>query len=246
MFQEDEARNMLHASAQKLAAVISQDQAKEQDLLPLSAREQQIQQELEEHAKTVEAKMHDGLRVAVLALKECQNPVMPFTDLVHELQHCLNSIDSSEKFTNLGQACLSETTWKDQLGISEKLLSGLYQGAKAVFEKKEYEQAEKAFFVLCSLTPYHFSYWIGLGHSALQNRNYRQAAAAYGMASTLRPDDAWPHIWAANAFEEQNDVTHAKMALSEALQIEKSKEKQDHELIASLQQRLHMNKGYEL
>src|SRR5690348_10271638 len=115
MFQEDEARKVLHESAQKLAEALSQDQAREQDLLPLSARQQQIQQELEEHAKTIEVKMYGGLRAAILALKECQNPVMTFTELVHELQHCLNSINSPEKFTKLGQTLLSETSWKDQM-----------------------------------------------------------------------------------------------------------------------------------
>jgi tetratricopeptide (TPR) repeat protein len=238
MLQTHEFKQVLRESMQKMAEMISQGKTRRHEVLPSHVRQQQIEQQLEEQVQTLEKKMHDGLLVAILALNETPHPVMSINEVVLYLQKCMSSINCPEALSKLGQALLSDTSWKSHLGISDKCMAALYQGSSIIFEKKEYDQAEKAFFVLCSLDPTQFIYWIGLGHSAFQDKNYEQAINAYSMASALHPDDAWPHIWAANTFEEQKDFAHAKMAMSEALNLEKEKTPKNHDLVRSLEEKL--------
>jgi len=114
----------------------------------------------------------------------------------------------------------------------------LYQGAKALFDAHSYSDAEKAFFMLCSLDPSVFTYWIGFGHTNFQQNNYQEAVTCYSMASMLNPQDIWPHIWAANSFEKEKDPDSTKMALSEALTLEKEKPAPDYEILNSLEYRI--------
>jgi tetratricopeptide (TPR) repeat protein len=91
---------------------------------------------------------------------------------------------------------------------------------------------------MCSLDPTKYDYWIGLGHSSFQVSNYQQAIRAYSMAAGLDPENIWPHVWAANCFEEEHDFEFAKMALNEALTLQKTKMPKNIELIQNLEARI--------
>lgn len=237
MLQLDKFKKQLQESIYQVAEFIAKEGENEKGLRSPKAYQNQISHDLEEHVQALEKKMYEGLQAAVLCLKECDNLPMSLDDMVRELQKCIRSINSFEKVSQLGQGLFSDVSWKSQLGISDECMETLYQGAKHIFDKKNYVEAEKAFFVLCSLDPTQFAYWVGLGHSAFQNKTYEQAINAYSMASGLQPEDAWPHVWAANTFEEEKDFAHAKMALTEALHLEKAKSEKDHDFIRSLEER---------
>jgi tetratricopeptide (TPR) repeat protein len=157
-----------------------------------------------------------------------------------ELQKCLRPLKSEEHFAQLGLCLFQETSWKQQLGISDRCMQSLYQGARTLFEEKEYTQAEKAFFMICSIDPTQPAYWIGLGHSSFQTQNYQQAIRAYSMAGAMDPENIWPHIWAANCFEEEHEFEAAKLALHEALTLALTlaKTSQNIDLIHTLEERV--------
>lgn len=229
---------VLRESIYKMAELIAKETAYEKELEPAKIRQRKIEHNLEKHVKALEKKMHEGLQAAVLGLKECHHLPMSLDEMVHEFQDCVQAINSSEAFFELGQQFLSGVSWKSHLGISDTCMETLYQGSKHIFDKKDYIQAEKAFFVLCSLDPTQFAYWVGLGHSAFHDKNYRQAINAYSMASALHPEDVWPHVWAANTFIEEKDFAYARMALTEALNLEKAKAEKNHDFIRLLEGRL--------
>jgi tetratricopeptide (TPR) repeat protein len=243
MLQTNQFKQILHESIRKMAELIAQETAGEKELQPVKARQKQVEHDLENHVKVLEKKMYEGLQAATSCLKECDNLPMSVEEVVRELQNCMKPINSPEALSKLGQQLFSDVSWKNHLGISDKCMETLYQGAKHIFDKKDYIQGEKAFFLICSLDPTQFAYWVGLGHSAFHNKNHEQAINAYGMASTLHPEDAWPHIWAANTFEEEKDFAHSKMALSEALNLEKAKTGKNHDLISSLEERFQNSKA---
>jgi tetratricopeptide (TPR) repeat protein len=238
MLQTKECKQLVHESAKKLAEVIAKEEVPGQKFQSAGARQEKIQHELERHVRVVEKKINEGLQACILALDACQNPLMSISEVVRELLKCMDVISTPEALSTLGQVLLSGTSWKNHLGISDNCMETLYQGAKCLFDKKDYEQSEKAFFVLCSLEPAQFSHWVGLGHSCFQNKHYEQSINAYSMASILDPHDTWPHVWAANTFEAQKDFAHARMALDEALKLENAKAEKNHNLIRSLEKRV--------
>lgn len=238
MTHTKEFKNLIHDSTAALAKIVAEEQAHEKDLLDTKTRQKKIQHELEEDIKQRTQKMHDGLQACILSLRQCTDLPISADALVQELHTCFQKIDSAKTLSKFGQGVLQGTSWKTSLGISNDCMQTLYRGAPALFERKEYVNAEKAFFVVCSLDPTQSGYWIGLGHSSFQMHNYPQAINAYSMASALDPQNVWPHIWAANTFEKENDFVYAKMALEEALALLQSQKPKNQELIQELQARI--------
>ena len=238
MVQLKDFEKLVHESAEGLSKIVAQEQTSEKSLLPAAAREKKIQHELEEHTKKMQKKMGEGLRACLQSLEKCHNLPMAKEAVAAELKSCFAKIDTAEALVAMGQAALKNISWKAHLAISDDCMESLYQGAKALFDAQAYNDAEKAFFVLCALDPTASAYWIGFGHTSFQQNNYEQAINGYGMASTLNPEDIWPHIWAGNSFEKQGDHDHAKMALGEALNLEKGKPSPDKEIVRSLESRI--------
>ena len=230
----------VHESADKLAEVFVKEQASEKNLLPEAARKEKIQHELEDNAKEISAKMQEGLQACITALDSCGDLPKRKNEVIEELKHCFSSIDSDAAFTQLGQAIFDDISWKTQLNISTECMTSLYKGAKFLFENKSFHDAENAFFVLCALDPTIYVHWVGYGHACFHVQNYEKSINGYSMASALEPNDSWPHIWAANAFEKINDREHAKMALGVALELEKEKQTPDADIIGSIENRLHV------
>jgi len=238
MSKVKEFDKLVHESTSALAKLLVQDHPHDSSLISASAKEKKVQKELEAHIKSMEKKMEVGLHTCINALDHCRNLPQTKKEVIEELYKCLSAISNLETLAHMGQALFSEASWKSQLGISSNCMESLYQGAKFLFNDKHFNEAEKSFFVLCALDSTVYAYWIGLGHSSFHLHHYKQAIDAYSMASALNPEDVWPHIWAANSFEKEKDLEYAKMALQEALALEKAKPKPDSQLINSLERRL--------
>lgn len=238
MLQLDEIEQVLHENAEVFAALLAQEQPHEKDFESIGTRQKKICHELERNAHSLEQRIYDGFKAIVSALGRSPELPMSIDKFIRELRNCLRSIKSTKDFAQLGQNLLSDISWKAQLDISDQCLQMLYQGARALFEEKNYNLAEKAFFVICAFDPTQYAYWIGLGHSCFQERDYSQAINAYAMASTIDPENVWPHIWAANTFEKIKDFQYVKMALNNALSLLKSKTPKHTELISALEARL--------
>jgi tetratricopeptide (TPR) repeat protein len=194
--------------------------------------------EIEEWSEILEKKLYDGLKSCIFSLEQCHNLPLSKDSIIKELQNCFHSVKNKQHFAQLGQSLLQEISWKKQLGISDECMQSLYEGARALFEGKEFNQAEKAFFVVCTIDPSQYAYWIGLGHASFQIRDYQQAILSYSMASAIDSENIWPHIWAANCFEEENDFHYAKVALNEALTLQRSKMPKNLDIIKSLEERI--------
>jgi len=233
-----EFEKIMQENATALAKIIIQDQPPENNLLPVAARENKVLLELSEHSRKMRQKIEDGIQLCITSLDSCEKLPMSKESVLEELATCFETIDTPDKTAEAGQAMLSDVSWKNFLHISNNCMECLFQGAKAIFEKKAYDNAEKAFFVLCALDPTIFSYWAGFGHASFQQGNYQQAIDGYSMAAALHPQNMWPHVWAANAFEKQGDHDHAKMALEEALALVKTQATPDVQMIQRLEHRL--------
>jgi tetratricopeptide (TPR) repeat protein len=242
MLQISKLKKLALSGAENLAEILAQEQHRTGDILPLSAQQTKIQLGIKESMMTLENTMYEGLNNCILALERCQNPPLKKEAVILEIEKCLQSVKSEEDFTQLSLCIFQEKSWKQQLGISNMCMHSLYEGAKTLFEEKKYGHAEKAFFMICSIDPTQEAYWIGLGHSSFQVQNYQQAIRAYSMADAINQENSWPHIWAANCFEKEYDFDSAKLALNEALLLQKTKTPENIDLILILEERLKKNK----
>jgi tetratricopeptide (TPR) repeat protein len=228
-----------HECARKVAEVLVQEP--KQEMLSKDAQQKKLEHEVYRDLEECQNKMHDGLKACLLALAHSADLPLSVDEVLSELQKAFRPIKNQEDILRLGENIFLGTSWKEQFGISHDCMQSLYQGASFLFENKDFIQAEKAFFVICSLDPSQFAYWVGLGHSSYQNKHYPQSTSAYGMASGLDPKNAWPHIWAANCFEEEKDYTLASRALHEAITLLSSMKPQNVNLISSLEERIQKN-----
>ena len=238
MSKVQEFEKLIHDSTSALAKLIVQEQNHEGNLLSSGARENKLQHELEVHIKNMERKMEAGLHACIGSLDQCHDLPKMKKEVIEELYHCFQPINSAEALHDMGTAVFSEITWKSKLGISQDCMESLYQGAKFLFDQRNFDESEKAFFMLCALDSAGSAYWTGWGHSSFYLHLYKQAIDAYSMASMLHPEDVWPHIWAGNCFEKEKDIGHAQMAFRDALVLEQAKQKPDTKLIHSLERRL--------
>ncbi|MGK0183140.1 MAG: tetratricopeptide (TPR) repeat protein, partial [Halioglobus sp.] len=95
---------------------------------------------------------------------------------------------------------------QDTLNISDELLLAMYGAATSLYERDEFEKAEKAHGLLVSLNPGVSDFWLSWGLSLHSSKMFEPALQTYIMASSLNPENPYPHVYSAQclcALEEQ-------------------------------------------
>lgn len=202
------------------------------------SRREAIQTALKQNTESIKVKITDGLTACLMALKQHPELSSHAASVIKELKKCFSVIKNRKQLDVLSQTILQNSSWKKQLGISDECMLALYQSARWLFEQDDFQQAENAFFAICSIDPSQFVFWVGLGHACFHNAHYQQAIEAYAMSAALHNENAWPHIWAANCFESEGDFLHAKMALEEALSLAKRERPLQVEFVDSIKQKI--------
>lgn len=98
---------------------------------------------------------------------------------------------------------------QQSLNISDELLLAMYGAATNLYEKEEFEKAQKAHGLLVSLNPGVSDFWLSWGLSLHRCELFEPALFNYGMASTLNPENPYPHVYSAQCFyamESQEDA----------------------------------------
>lgn len=238
MTELDGLKHIVQDDTKVVAVILAGQSNKGNELLPQEARQKKIENELQRDIELFQNKMHDGLKTCILPLEHCTDLPLSMADVIAELQKCFQPITNPKALADFGKNVFLGHSWKDQLGISDNCMQTLYQGARSLFESKDYVQAENAFFAICTIDPSQFAYWIGRGHSCYQNEHFQDALNAYAMASGFEPENIWPYIWIANCLEAEKDYTSAAKALQEALALLQSLTPKNRGMIHSLEERL--------
>ncbi len=241
MLQESQLKQYIQEITKELAEILTQDNLQKGKLLTETAQSAKIEHELQSQFESNINTMKNGLTAIINSLRECTDLPLSVDQVIEELYGCLRSIKSVHDLNKIAQSLFSEISLKTYLSISNTCMEALYIGAKNLFDLKEYNHAQQAFFVLCTLDPTQFVHWIGFAHTNFQNKNYQEAINSYAMASALDPTNIWPHIWAANTFEAMNDFHHASMALQNALDQLAQEVPKNQELIQTVEERIKKN-----
>ena len=239
MLDIQEIQQQVDESVQSIAELIAKNHSPQSKLLPKAAYQDKVAHEIEAHIHSCRQKIEQGLHNCIIALAECVDSPMNKEHVLEELVACFQKIHTAKDLSELGLSISHNISWKQHLSISEKCMESLYHGARLLFEKQHFEAAEKAFYALCSLDPTQEVCWFGLGHSSVLQKKYQEAVDCYCMASSLDPKNVWPHVYAANCFIEIKDYKHAKMALKDALKLQKENKQADAQLTKTIEAQLH-------
>lgn len=123
--------------------------------------------------------------------------------------------------------------------LSKDTINALFEASAHLFAEKRFNEATKAFSILCNLVPDEYDHWVAYGHSATNNKQYDTSIVAYYMATSLRPDIPWPLIWAANACEAMGEKEASNDLLTRAYEVaNESPEPEFKQLAPKIKERL--------
>lgn len=155
---KDKFKEILHTGACALAEA-AYEEIKHTSPLYGEEQKERMQNEIENHAHHMKKKLFSGVEACVAGLGESPKVAA----IKEELKKAFSQLDSEEALTKAGQDFLNNITWKEQLALSSDCMKELYRGAKNLFEKQDFQRAEKAFFFLSVIDAKEYAFWVGLG-----------------------------------------------------------------------------------
>lgn len=99
-------------------------------------------------------------------------------------------------------------------GFSKDSLEALYSTAYSYYQNGLYDDSIRIFRLLATMDPYEKKYWVGLGASCQQHKEYKNALKAYSSAAMIDFDDPAPHLHAAECYLSLENVEEALKALT--------------------------------
>ncbi len=103
--------------------------------------------------------------------------------------------------------------------MSTQTLKALLKAGSSLLSESKYDEAQKAFNLICLLNPQEYTSWIGYGHASYHHKDYDKAILAYYIATSLRSNTPWPLIWAANACDAKREPQASLDLLERAFEI---------------------------
>lgn len=144
---------------------------------------------------------------------------------------CMNAIAEEKEIENLVLDCV--TNGKQSLqqiyGITNEMMSYMYQAAKRLLDKKYYIEAAASFSFLSLFSPQVYDFWNSLGVSSLKLQRIDDALFATAQATQANPLMPWPYLYKAECYKKLNDKSLALEALDMAEKL--AKESQDFQLV---------------
>lgn len=106
-----------------------------------------------------------------------------------------------------------------RLGLSENLLSNMFEAANNLYHKNEYEKARHAFSILAQLNPEIECIWTAYGLSLQQSNLPDLALYAYAMSITLEEENPYPYYYSALCYQDLEITDEAKKLLEKAIHL---------------------------
>jgi type III secretion system low calcium response chaperone LcrH/SycD len=91
-------------------------------------------------------------------------------------------------------------TFQDLSGIDTTTLESLYAVAHQLYSVNKYQEAEKAFQLLCFYNHLERKYWLGLGATRQMQKKHSEALDAFTYAILLGFEEPSAHMYAADCY----------------------------------------------
>lgn len=179
-------------------------------LLPIEAEEARRKHQLFELLRNnnIDEKIQFGIEQIVHYIEE------------HEEEDCTLVVQDLAKIGQLVQVYKKgeqlPQTLQETLGLTDTCLEMIYQMANRLFEEKAFSQASAILFVLASLNPFVYAFWLTLALAKVQSKKYQEALVPLAVASLLDPDQPAPRIYACECYLAFGDFTNGEKELTQA------------------------------
>ena len=100
-------------------------------------------------------------------------------------------------------------TFQEFLGFSNEMIEWVYQVGRSLFEEKKFWEASGLFHILLSFNTFMPSYWIALGLSEKELRNYEGAWCMFNSLSGVDPNNLFAHYNSAELYLELGEIEEA-------------------------------------
>jgi len=111
---------------------------------------------------------------------------------------------------------MTDTSYPAEVSADE--INELYQQARRLYGQKKYQESSTIFTLLTTLNPNIHYFWIGLGLSHQEIKQYETALVAYDMASWVDQSDPAPFVYAADCYLSLKGNQLAIQSLDKAIQ----------------------------
>ena len=125
---------------------------------------------------------------------------------------CMNAITEEKEIENLVLECIvnGKQSLQQIYGITNEMMSYMYQAAKRLLDKKYYIEAAASFSFLSLFSPQVYDFWTSLGVSSLKLQRVDDTLFALGQATQANPLMPWPYLYRAECYKKLNDKILAK------------------------------------
>lgn len=204
--------------AASMAEIISENDPHAGKMTPKKAERERLSKALEAEFILFRRRFELSCHPLLLALDELTktHPEIYLESIArdfHKLQNTLLAIDAKK----IEEAFSRNWSFQELAGMQDSTIEALYQAARLLYEREQYEEAAALFGILTFFNAKHFIFWIGLGNSEFFLQRFEAALKAYAIAVHANPDEATPHLYSAKCFEELQQLDNALNALNTAL-----------------------------
>ncbi|MDF2549228.1 MAG: scc2-A [Chlamydiales bacterium] len=100
--------------------------------------------------------------------------------------------------------------------LKESTIDFLYQSAYELYQGRRHKQATALFRLLTLFREREGKHWFGLAAALQAQGLVDEALPAYAMCALLDPENAWPHLHAAECYFKQSNLEEALQGLEQA------------------------------
>ena len=136
-------------------------------------------------------------------------------DEIDNLVAALKIDDMKEELTGMFRG---ELVLKDIKGLTDRNMEAVYNLAYNAYGRSNFDQAEDLFKFLCVYDHMEKKYWIGLGATRQNKRQYEGAIEAFAYAALLDNEDPRPPMQAADCHIALGNKDEAISALQAAIE----------------------------
>jgi type III secretion system low calcium response chaperone LcrH/SycD len=106
---------------------------------------------------------------------------------------------------------------KDILGLTDVMIEGMYGQAYRLYNTGKYRDASQIFRLLLMINATEVKYAMGFAACFHMLKEYKGAAAAYTLVSSMDPESPVPFYHASDCYIKQGDLLSATVALEMAI-----------------------------
>ena len=135
-------------------------------------------------------------------------------------------------------------TAQEMFGLSDLTIATIFEFAQSLMNVQRMDEALELFTLLSTLNTYAFEPWLLRGFCWMQKADYFEAIYSLSLASLMKFEDPWPHIYSAHCYFAVHEDKLGRDSLDLGMRYAKEEDLEKmHPMLENLKQRTRSLKG---